>query len=75
MTPWEAHCFGNYKLKNVIAGEILKKFSTYSIQLAIIGDFSKYKSKSLRDFILESNKYGRINFVRSFEEAKEKLSR
>jgi hypothetical protein len=64
-----------FELKNGIAGEILQKFSTYSVQLAIIGDFSKYKSKSLRDFILESNKYRRINFVSSFEEAKEKLSR
>lgn len=64
-----------FELKNGIAGEILQKFSTYSVQLAIIGDFSKYKSKSLRDFIFESNKYGRINFVSSFEEAKEKIIR
>jgi len=64
-----------FDLKSGIAGEILQKFSTYNVQLAIIGDFSKYASKSLRDFIFESNKYGRINFVSSFEEAKEKLSR
>ncbi len=64
-----------FDLKSGIAGEILQKFSTYNVQLAIIGDFSKYTSKSLRDFIFESNKYGRINFVSSFEEAKEKLSR
>ena len=64
-----------FDLKTGIAGEILQKFSTYNVQLAIIGDFSKYNSKSLRDFIFESNKYGRINFVSSFEEAKEKLSR
>ena len=64
-----------FELKSGIAGDILQKFSTYNVQLAIIGDFSKYKSKSLRDFMLESNKYGRINFVGSFEEAKEKLSR
>ena len=63
-----------FDLKNGIAGEILQKFSTYSTQLAIIGDFSKYESKSLRDFIRESNKYGRINFVNSFEAAKVKLS-
>lgn len=64
-----------FDLKSGIAGEILQKFSTYNVQLAIIGDFSKYTSKSLRDFMFESNKYGRINFVSSFEEAKEKLSR
>ncbi|HET6560002.1 MAG TPA: DUF4180 domain-containing protein [Prolixibacteraceae bacterium] len=64
-----------FELKSGIAGEILQKFSTYNVQLAIIGDFSKYTSKSLRDFMLESNKYGRINFVSSLDEAKERLSR
>jgi hypothetical protein len=64
-----------FDLKTGIAGEILQKFSTYNVQLAIIGDFTKFNSKSLRDFIFESNKYGRINFVSSFEEAIEKLSR
>lgn len=64
-----------FDLKTGIAGEILQKFSTYNVQLAIIGDFSNYNSKSLRDFIFESNKYGRINFVSSYEDAKEKLSR
>lgn len=63
-----------FDLKTGIAGEILQKFSTYDMQLAIIGDFSKYTSKSLRDFIYESNKTGRINFVGSLEEAREKLS-
>lgn len=64
-----------FDLKSGIAGEILQKFSTYKVQLAIIGDFSKYTSKSLIDFMFESNKYGRINFVSSFDEAREKLSR
>jgi len=64
-----------FDLKTGMAGEILQKFSTYNVQLAIIGDFSKYASKSLRDFVFESNKYGRINFVSSLEEATEKLSR
>ncbi len=64
-----------FDLKSGIAGEILQKFSTYNVQLAIIGDFSKFRSKSLSDFIFESNKYGRINFVSSFEEAKERLGR
>ena len=63
-----------FDLKNGIAGEILQKFSNYRMQLAIVGDFSEYASKSLRDFIYESNKSGRINFVGSFEEAKEKLN-
>lgn len=64
-----------FDLKTGIAGEILQKFSTYRVRLAIVGDFSKYKSKSLKDFIFESNKFGRINFVNSMDEAKEKLTR
>jgi hypothetical protein len=63
-----------FDLKTGLAGEILQKFTNYNVQLAIVGDFSKYSSKSLRDFIFESNKQGRINFVGTLEEAKLKLS-
>ena len=64
-------CF--FDLKTGIAGDVLQKFSTYQVRLAIIGDFSKYTSKSLNDFISESNRTGRINFVDSLEHAKEVL--
>lgn len=64
-----------FDLRTGIAGEILQKFTNYNMQLAIVGDFSKYESKNLNDFIFESNKYGRINFVGSVEEAKEKLAK
>jgi hypothetical protein len=64
-----------FDLKTGLAGEILQKFSTYNVQLAIIGDFSKYTSKSLKDFIFESNRYGRINFVSSIEEARIRLAK
>jgi hypothetical protein len=64
-----------FDLKTGIAGNILQKFTNYEVQLAIVGDFSKFTSKSLRDFIFESNKRGRINFVNSIEEAYEKLSK
>ena len=62
-----------FDLKTGIAGEILQKFSTYDTKLAIVGDFSKYSSKSLRDFIYESNKIGRISFVANINLAKEAL--
>jgi hypothetical protein len=64
-----------FDLKTGFAGEVLQKFSNYRSQLAIVGDFSKYTSKSLRDFIYESNKMGRIFFVDTIEEAREKLSK
>ncbi|HPD95031.1 MAG: DUF4180 domain-containing protein [Bacteroidales bacterium] len=64
-----------FNLSTGIAGEILQKFSTYSCKLAIIGDFSKFTSKSLKDFIYESNKHGQINFVNSAEQALQCLSK
>lgn len=62
-----------FELKTKMAGEILQKFSTYNQKLAIVGDFSAIESKSLRDFIRESNRIGRILFVGSLEEALNKL--
>jgi hypothetical protein len=52
-----------FDLKTKLAGDILQKFSNYRMKLAIVGDFSDVKSKSLRDFIRESNKLGIIRFV------------
>lgn len=63
-----------FDLKTGLAGEILQKFSNYQSQLAIIGDFSKYSSKSLQDFIRESNRAGRIFFVEYEVEGIRKLA-
>jgi hypothetical protein len=56
-----------FDLKSGFAGEMLQKFSTYKMKLAIVGDFSKYDSKSLSDFMSESNKGATVNFVDSLE--------
>lgn len=63
-----------FELKNRMAGEILQKFSTYRVQLAIVGEFSAFSGQSLKDFIYESNKGKQVNFVSSVTEALEKLS-
>lgn len=63
-----------FDLKTGVAGEVLQKFSTYNMRLAIVGDYTRFTSKSLRDFIYESNKAGRINFVNSVDEAKNVLT-
>jgi hypothetical protein len=62
-----------FDLKSRLAGEILQKFSNYRMKLAIVGDFSGFKSKSLRDFIRESNRTGIICFVDTLDEALLKL--
>ena len=64
-----------FDLKTRLAGEILQKFSNYRVQLAIVGNFSKYTSKSLRDFIYESNKQKHIIFVESINQALEILGK
>ncbi|MCB0639401.1 MAG: DUF4180 domain-containing protein [Lewinella sp.] len=58
-----------FDLRNGMAGEILQKFSNYRVRLAIIGDFSGHASKSVQDFIRESNRHGHINFVPTQAEA------
>jgi hypothetical protein len=57
-----------FDLKTKIAGDILQKISTYEFQIIIIGEFDKYESQSLKDFIYESNKGKTIYFLNSLEE-------
>lgn len=63
-----------FDLKNGIADEILQKFSNYRVRLAIVGDFAKYTSKSVNDFIYESNKGKQVVFVSSVTEGLKILS-
>lgn len=58
-----------FDLKTRLAGEILQKCSNYQFRLAIIGNFSKYSSKSLRDFIYESNKGRLVTFTNNLDSA------
>ncbi|SFC75136.1 protein of unknown function [Parapedobacter composti] len=58
-----------FELKNKMAGEVLQKFSNYRIRLAIVGDFSKFTSNSLKHFIYESNRGKQIYFAATLDEA------
>ena len=42
-------------LSSGLAGEILQKFVNYQFRVAIYGNFTKYTSKPLKDFMYESN--------------------
>lgn len=64
-----------FDLKTGVAGEILQKFSNYKAQLVIIGEFTRYPGKSIRDFIYESNKGRQVNFLESLSLAVERLSK
>lgn len=63
-----------FKLSTGVAGEILQKFINYSMKIAIIGDFSEYKSKPLKDFIHECNCGNDIFFVSDEQTALNKLA-
>jgi hypothetical protein len=58
-----------FDLRTRLAGEILQKFSNYRVTLAVVGDFAKYDSKSLQDFISESNKSNRVFFTDTISSA------
>ena len=64
-----------FDLKTGLAGEILQKLTNYSIKLGLVGDYSKYTSKSLKDFIYECNKGNHFVFVDTVNEAMKKLSK
>lgn len=60
-------------LSTGLAGEVLQKFINYHIKIAIYGDYSKYTSKPLKDFIYECNHGKDFFFTETKEEAIEKL--
>ena len=63
-----------FVLSTGVAGEILQKFVNYHVKAAVFGDYSRYTSKPLRDFIHESNKGRHFFFAATREEALERLS-
>lgn len=63
-----------FVLSSGLAGEILQKYINYGGKIAIYGDYSRYTSKPLKDFIYESNKGRDIFFVATKDEAIQKLA-
>lgn len=63
-----------FVLSSCLAGEILQKFINYGVRFAIYGDFSKYTSKPLKDFIYECNKGKDIYFQPTASLAVDRLS-
>ena len=61
-------------LSTRLAGEILQKFVNYGVKMAVIGDFSGYTSKSLKDFIYESNHGSDFYFVSDLQKGIDKLA-
>ncbi|MBR0599673.1 DUF4180 domain-containing protein [Clostridiales bacterium BAD-6] len=58
-----------FDLKTGYAGDVLQKLSNYNMKMAVIGEFGKYKSKSLQDFIYECNQGNCVCFKSDEEDA------
>ncbi len=61
-------------LSSGLAGEILQKFVNYQFRIAIYGDYTKYTSKPLKDFIYESNNGHTVFFTDDLTMAVDKLT-
>lgn len=62
-----------FKLSTCLAGEVLQKFVNYGVKFAVVGDFTQYTSKPLKDFMYESNRGRDVFFVSTEADAIEKL--
>jgi hypothetical protein len=64
-----------FRLSTRIAGELIQRFVTYRVRVAIAGDISKHlaESSALRDFVYESNRGDQVWFVADLEELGERL--
>lgn len=62
-------------LSSGIAGDVLQKYINYHVKIAIFGDFSRYTSKPLHDFMYESNNGRDVFFVGTEREAIDRLGR
>ena len=58
-----------FDLRTGLAGEMLQKCTNYQMKIAIVGDFTVYDSKALRDFIRECNRGTSVFFLPGREDA------
>jgi Domain of unknown function (DUF4180) len=66
-----------FRLRTRIAGEIVQKFVSYRMRLAIVGDISRHlaDSSALRAFVTESNRGKDVWFLASRDELNDRLVR
>lgn len=63
-----------FDLRTGLLGAALEKCVQYGWKVAVVGDFSVYTSRALRDFIYESNQGRTAYFVGMLEDALEMLN-
>ena len=75
--PLERLDDGFLDLSTRIAGEVIQKFINYRVGVAFVGDIAPWTeaSKSLRDFVYESNQGPAVWFVRDLAELSGRLAK
>ncbi|MFD8981934.1 DUF4180 domain-containing protein [Streptomyces sp. NPDC059564] len=66
-----------FRLRTRLAGDIVQKFATYRLKLAVVGDIAHHvaASDSLRDFVRESNRGTQLWFLPDAEALRTRLTR
>ena len=64
-----------FDLKTRLAGEMLQKFSTYRMKVAIRLDERAFKNPRFREMAGEANRFGDIGYFRNQQEAEEWIQR
>lgn len=65
-----------FRLRTRVAGDIVQKFATYHLKLAVVGDISRHTeaSSALRDFVHECNQGTQVWFVPDSEALRARLT-
>ena len=65
-----------FELRTGLAGEALQKFVNYRVQVAVVGDVTRFvtASRALADFVRESNEGTHVWFVRDLAELRARLT-
>jgi hypothetical protein len=65
-----------FRLSSGLAGDVLQKFVTYRVRVAVVGDIAAHveASDALRDFVWESNRGEHVWFVPDEEALESKLA-
>ncbi|MCT2593999.1 DUF4180 domain-containing protein [Streptomyces sp. N2-109] len=64
-----------FQLRTRVAGDIIQKFVTYRLGLAVLGDISSHMAEgsALQDFVRECNRGRQTWFLADLEELRERL--
>lgn len=77
LVPVERLADDFFRLRTRVAGDIVQKFATYGMKLAVVGDISRHTeaSDSLQDFVRESNRGTQLWFAPDEETFLARLSK